>query len=101
MPAPWHHQPRPDHPHTFAIGLHNVRTGPTHAGEPGESVLLRTDQGDIQALLHPAPAPPHGVIWVGVPGGASAGRARAPMRGSRTCCGAGPDRLPAAVLLSP
>ena len=65
MPAPLHHQRSPDHPHTFAIGLHDVLTGPPHAGEPGESVLLRTDRGDIQALLHPAPAAQHGVIWVG------------------------------------
>jgi dienelactone hydrolase len=28
-------------------------------------VLLRTARGDIQALLHPAPAAQHGVIWVG------------------------------------
>jgi alpha-beta hydrolase superfamily lysophospholipase len=65
MPAPWPHQSSPDHPHPFSIGLHNVRTGPPHAGESGESVLLRMDQGDIQALLHPAPETPYGVIWVG------------------------------------
>ena len=65
MPAPLHRRPSPDHPPTLSIGLHDVRTGPPHAGEPGESVLLRTDRGDIQALLHPAPAAPHGVIWVG------------------------------------
>ena len=65
MPAPLHHQRSPDHPHPFAIGLHDVLTGPPHAGEPGESVLLRTDRGDIQALLHPASAAQHGVIWVG------------------------------------
>jgi hypothetical protein len=47
MPGPLHHQGSPDHPHTFSIGLHDVRTGPPHAGEPGESVLLRTDRGDI------------------------------------------------------
>jgi dienelactone hydrolase len=28
-------------------------------------VLLRTDRGAIQALLHPAPETQHGVIWVG------------------------------------
>jgi hypothetical protein len=65
MPAPLHHQPSPDHPHPFSIGLHDVCTGPPHAGESGESVLLRTDRGDIQALRHPAPAAQHGVIWVG------------------------------------
>ena len=65
MPAPLHHQPSPDHSHTFSIGIYDVLTGPPHAGEPGESVLLRTDRGDIQALRHPAPAAQHGVIWVG------------------------------------
>ena len=86
MPAPLHHQPSPDHPHTFSIGLHDVLTGPPHAGESGESVLLRTDRGDIQALLHPAPAAQHGVIWVGGARGASVDPVRAPMRGSRKRC---------------
>jgi hypothetical protein len=65
MPVPLPYQPSPDHPHTCSIGLHDVLTGPPHAGEPGESVLLRTDRGDMQALLHPALAVQHGVIWVG------------------------------------
>lgn len=65
MPEPSHPQPSPDHPHTFSIGIHDVLTGPSYADEPGDSVLLRTDRGDIQALLHPAPAAQHGVIWVG------------------------------------
>ena len=65
MPKPSHHQLSPDHPHTFSIGIHDIRTGPPHTGEPGESVLLRTDRGDIQALLHPAQETQHGVIWVG------------------------------------
>ena len=30
----------------------------------GEGVLLRTDRGDIQAILHQAPEAQHGVIWV-------------------------------------
>ena len=86
MPAPLPHQSSPDHPHTFSLGLHDVRTCPPHAGEPGESVLLRTDRGDIQALRHPAPAAQHGVIWVGGARGASEGPVRAPMRGSRKRC---------------
>ena len=65
MPVPLPHQSSPDHPPIFSIGLHDVRIGPPHAGEPGESVLLRTDRGAIQALRHPAPAAQHGVIWVG------------------------------------
>ena len=59
------HQPSQEHPHAFAIGIHDVLTGPPHEGELGEGVLLRTDRGDIQAILHPAPERQHGVIWVG------------------------------------
>ena len=65
MPEPSHHQPNQEHPHAFAIGIHDVRTGPPHEGELGEGLLLRTDRGDIQALLHQAPEAQHGVIWVG------------------------------------
>jgi hypothetical protein len=63
--TPSHHQPRPEHPHSLAIGLYDIRTGPPHASQLGESVLLRTDRGDIQAMLHQAPEAQHGVIWVG------------------------------------
>ena len=86
MPEPFHYQPSRESPPTFAISIHDVLTGPYHAGEPGESVLLRTDRGDIQAILHPAPEARHGVIRVGGARGASAGRAKAPMPGARTCC---------------
>ena len=65
MPEPSHHQPSQEHPHAFAIGIHDVHTGPPHEGELGEGVLLRTDRGDIQAILHQAPEAQHGVIWVG------------------------------------
>ena len=65
MPEPSHHQPSPEHSHTFSIGIYDVLTSPPHAGELGESMLLRTDRGDIQALLHQAPEAQHGVIWVG------------------------------------
>jgi hypothetical protein len=51
---PSHHQPRQEHPHAFAIGIHDVLTGPPHEGQLGEGLLLRTDRGDIQAILHPA-----------------------------------------------
>jgi hypothetical protein len=64
VPEPSHHQPSQDHPQAFAIGIHDVRTGPPHEGELGEGVLLRTDRGDIQAILHQAPEAPHGVIGV-------------------------------------
>ena len=65
MPEPSHHQPCQEHPRAFAISLHDVRTGPPYEGELGEGVLLRTDRGDIQAILHNAPEAQHGVIWVG------------------------------------
>jgi alpha-beta hydrolase superfamily lysophospholipase len=65
VPEPSHHQPSQDHPQAFAIGIHDVRTGPPHEGELGEGVLLRTDRGDIQAILHQAPEAQHGVIWAG------------------------------------
>ena len=65
MLEPSHHQPSPAHPYAFAIGIHDVLTGPPHEGQLGEGLLLRTDRGDIQAILHPAPETPYGVIWVG------------------------------------
>jgi hypothetical protein len=64
VPEPSHHQPSQEHPHAFAIGIHDVRTGPLHDGALGERVLLRTDRGDIQAILHQSPEAQHGVIWV-------------------------------------
>jgi alpha-beta hydrolase superfamily lysophospholipase len=59
------HQPSQEHPYAFAIGIHDVLTGPPYEGELGEGMLLRTDRGDIQAILHQAPEGQHGVIWVG------------------------------------
>jgi hypothetical protein len=73
VPEPSHHQPHQEHPHAFAIGIHDVLTGPPHEGQLGEGVLLRTDRGDMQAILHPAPETRYGVIWVG---GARAFRCR-------------------------
>ena len=86
MPEPSHHQPSQEHPQAFTIGIHDVLTGPPHEGELGEGLLLRTDRGDIQAILHQAPEAQHGVIWVGGARGDSAGRATAPLRGSRKGC---------------
>jgi uncharacterized protein len=65
VPEPLHHQPSHEPPHAFAIRLHDVRTSPPPEGQLGEGLLLRTDRGDIQAILHPAPEAQHGVIWVG------------------------------------
>lgn len=64
MPEPANHQPRQEHRAAFSIALHDVCTGPLYDGELGEGVLLRTDRGDIQAILHQAPEAQHGVIWV-------------------------------------
>ena len=49
------HQPSQEHPHAFAIGIHDVLTGPPHEGELGEGVLLRTDGATSRAILHQAP----------------------------------------------
>ena len=62
MPEPSYHQPSQEHPHAFAIGIYDVLTGPPHEGPLGEGLLLRTDRGDIQAILHPAPEAQYGVI---------------------------------------
>jgi uncharacterized protein len=61
---PSHHQPSQEHPHTFSIGIYDVRTGPPYEGALGKGVLLRTDRGDIQAILHQSPDAQRGVIWV-------------------------------------
>ena len=98
MPEPLPHQPSQALPHAFAISIHDVRTGPPPEGQLGEGLLLRTDRGDIQALLHPAPEAQYGVIWVG---GARGGLRQAgpgrlcPARGRAV---SGPDRLPTAML---
>ena len=65
MPEPLHRQLSQEHPQAFAIGIHDVLTGPPYEGELGEGLLLRTDRGDIQAILHQAPEAQYGVIWVG------------------------------------
>src|SRR5438093_4257280 len=64
MPEPLHHQLSQEHTNAFSIGIHDVLTGPPHAGERGDGVLLRTDRGDIQAILHQSPDAQRGVIWV-------------------------------------
>lgn len=64
MPEPSYHQPSQEHTNTFSIGIHDVLTGPPHEGELGEGLLLRTDRGDIQAIMHRSPEAQHVVIWV-------------------------------------
>lgn len=64
MPEPSHQEPNQEQARAFSIGIHDVRTGPPHEGDVGEGVLLCTDRGDIQAILHQAPEAQHGVIWV-------------------------------------
>src|SRR5262245_2609989 len=65
VPEPLHRQLSQEHPQAFAIGIHDVLTGPPYEGELGEGLLFRTDRGDIQAILHQAPAAQYGVIWHG------------------------------------
>lgn len=83
MPEYSKQQPGQEHTPTFSIGIHDVLTGPPHDGERGEGVLLRTDRGDIQAILHQSPEAQHGVIWVCGARGDSAGPGKAPMPGWR------------------
>src|SRR3989442_12099356 len=64
VPEPSHHQPSQEHTNAFSIGIHDVLTGPPREGELGEGLLLRTDRGDIQAIMHQAPEAQCGVIWV-------------------------------------
>jgi pimeloyl-ACP methyl ester carboxylesterase len=65
VPKPSHRQLSQEYPHAFAISIHDVRIGPPHEGELGEGRLLRTDRGDILAILHQAPEAQRGMIWVG------------------------------------
>ena len=65
MSEPSHQQPSQGPLPAFSIGIHDVRTGPPHVGELGEGLLLRTDRGDIQSIMHQSPKAQHGVIWVG------------------------------------
>ena len=99
MPEPSHRQPSQDHPQAFAIGIHEWHTGPPHEGELGEGVLLQTDRGDIQAILHQALEAQRGGSGSGVLGGL---RPAGPRRlcAARGRAASGPDRLPAAVLPS-
>ena len=48
----------------LSITLHDVRTGPPHEGERGESVMLLTDRGNTPAILHASPEAQHAVLWV-------------------------------------
>lgn len=64
MPESSHQQAPSASAPTFTISLHDVHTGPPHEGELGEGVLLQTDRGNIQAILHQSPEAQHGVIWV-------------------------------------
>ena len=54
MPEPSHHQPSQEHPHAFAIGIHDVLTGPPHEGELGEGLLLgRTGATSRRSCIRP------------------------------------------------
>lgn len=64
MPEPAHYQPHQEPRPRFSIALHDAHTGPSYDGGLGEGVLLQTDRGDIQAIMHQAPEAQYGVIWV-------------------------------------
>ncbi len=64
MPEPAQSQPHQDHRSRFSIALQAAHTGPPYDGGLGEGVLLQTDRGDIQAIMHQAPEAQYGVIWV-------------------------------------
>jgi hypothetical protein len=102
VPEPSYRQLSQEHRHAFAISIHDVRIGSPHEGELGEGMLLRTDRGDILAVLHQAPEAQRGVIWLGGAREGSAGRARAPSTAwtnalthwtSRSCSGFSPPAL--------
>jgi pimeloyl-ACP methyl ester carboxylesterase len=65
VPEHSHQQPSQEYTHAFSIGIHDVLTVPPHEGELGNGLLLRTDRGDIQAIMHQSPDSQRGVIWVG------------------------------------
>jgi hypothetical protein len=77
----------PSHRPPLSITLHDVRTGPAYEGERGEGVMLRTDRGNIPAILHAFPEAQHAVLWVcRARAEALAGLGKAPIRGWRKGC---------------
>jgi alpha/beta superfamily hydrolase len=48
----------------FSIAIEQVLSVPLHEGNLGEGLILRTDRGDVEAILHRAPEGDRSVIWV-------------------------------------
>lgn len=48
----------------LGIRIEQVLVGPPHEGDAGEGVVMRTNRGDIPAILHAAPESQRAVIWV-------------------------------------
>ncbi len=48
----------------LGMAVEQVLVGPPHEGETGEGLVIRTNRGDIRAILHAAPDTKRAVIWV-------------------------------------
>ena len=48
----------------IGMQIEQVLVGPPHEGEAGEGLLIRTNRGDIPAILHAAPDTTRAVVWV-------------------------------------
>ena len=48
----------------LGIRIDQVLVGPPHEGEAGEGLVIRTNRGDIPAILHAAPDAERAVVWV-------------------------------------
>ena len=48
----------------IGMQIEQVLVGPPHEGEAGEGLLIRTNRGDIPAIVHAAPDSTRAVVWV-------------------------------------
>ena len=48
----------------LGIRVEQALVGPPHEGDTGEGLVIRTNRGDIRAILHAAPDAKRAVIWV-------------------------------------
>ena len=48
----------------IGMQIEQVLVGPPHEGEAGEGLLIRTNRGDIPAIVHTAPDSTRAVVWV-------------------------------------
>ena len=47
-----------------SIQIHGVDTGPSHEGDVGAGIILHTNRGDVQGILHRAATSEVAVVWV-------------------------------------